>query len=410
MNQLKPYLFWIISGVILLILLILGLFVLSPTDESIDGTPRDAYEVKSLLDTDAKKLQELSKRAKRGDPNRVFDPQVKGDIDTLTNDYLLTKDWKGVIDPHVEKYDQQLKALRQDLIDRSAVLRKEITSDHGKLQWYTTYEAVTADLVTRLRTARALLVAETGTATSTFVPSAGGGPAAGVGAVGDDPLHPQKGSRIRSVLGLLTTTSYPEPTEHDLLTRRFRIVEAVATAVLASEAEALPNPLVGAAVPPRSPAAITSWDWKTDTAETLEGGISTYATPVRCTVGLQGSESSLGAALARLESLERPVVIVLGVTFARIDRAPSGARKPLHANGDAVIAPATVTVELLVLDFGQMPDLTSVAAPSASGAPPGMHGPGGPIPNGSGMGTPAMPSGSSDETMNPGRSGADVTE
>ena len=116
MSQIKPYLFWIVSGVLLLVLLILGLFVLIPTDETIDAsTPRDAYEVKDLLDTEYKDLQKLEARARRGDPNRVFDPQVEADIKTLTNDYLLTKEWKGVIDPHVEKYDQQLKALRQDL-------------------------------------------------------------------------------------------------------------------------------------------------------------------------------------------------------------------------------------------------------------------------------------------------------
>ena len=363
MSQIKPYLFWIVSGVLLLVLLILGLFVLIPTDETIDAsTPRDAYEVKDLLDTEYKDLQKLEARARRGDPNRVFDPQVEADIKTLTNDYLLTKEWKGVIDPHVEKYDQQLKALRQDLIDRSAGLRKEISSDHGKNAWYSAYETITADLVTRMRTARALKVANASGGRAAFAPPAGG-------AVGEDPLDPKRGNRIREVLGFITTTNLPEATEHDLLTARFRIVEAVAGAVLASEADTLPNPMVGPANPVRAPAAITAWEWKTDTAEKLEGAIEVYATPLRCTVSLQGSESALTAALAQIESLNRPVLIVLGSTLSRIANAPSGSRKPMLANGDAVVAPVALSVDLLVLDFGQMPDLTSVAGPAGGAAP-----------------------------------------
>lgn len=367
MNQIKPYLFWIVSGVLLLVLLVLGLFVLSPTDESIDGNPRDAYEVKELLDTESKKLQELSARARRGDPNRVFDPQDAGDIATLTNDYLLTKEWKGVIDPHVEKYDQQLRALRQDLVDRSASLRKEISADHGKLPWYTAYESITADLINRLRAAGALVVPE---ATRPVMGGFPTGPGAGPAAAGDDPLDAKKGSRIRDILGLVTTTSLPESTEHDLLTRRFRTVEAVAGAVLASEAEALPNPMVGPTSPVRSVAAVTGLEWKPEGSEPLEGSLASYAQPIRCVVNLQGTESALTAALARLESLERPVLIVLGATFSRIARAPSGARKPQLANGDSVVAPAALSVELLVLDFTEMPDLTSVAGSEGS-APAG---------------------------------------
>ena len=363
MNQIKPYLFWIICAVLLLVLLVLGLFVLSPSDQSIDGTARDAYQVKDVLDADSKRLQALSVRAKRGDPSPpVFDPQVKGDIDTLTKDYLLTKEWKGVIDPHVEKYDQQLKALRQDLIDRSAILRKEISIDHGKNAWYRAYESVTAEVVTRLRAGRALKVPES--TRRAFSPAAGSGlPGAGV-AGPDDSLDPNKGGRIREVLGFITTTDLPDPAEHDLLTKRFRIVEVVAGAVLAADAEALPNPMVGPASPVRAPAQIAAWEWKNDGGDKLEGELEQFATPIRCTVSLQGSEAALTAALARLESLDRPVLIVLGSTFSRIERAASGSRKPLLANGDAVIAAAAMTIDVLVLDFGQMPDLTSVAAPA----------------------------------------------
>ena len=398
MNQLKPYAFWIVSGVLLLVLLILGLFVLTPTDESIDGTSRDAYEVKGLLDSETTKLQQLSARAKRGDPNRVFDPQVQGDIDTLTKDYLLTEAWKGVIDPHVEKYELQLKLLRQDLIDRSAGLRKEIGPDRGKLPWYTAYQAATADLITRLRAAKALQVDETPSrSAAAATPAPAARPTTGPGAAtassaGEDPLDPKSGSRIRDVLGFVTTTSLPEQTEHPLLTTRFRVVEAVAGAVLASEAEALPNPLVGPTSPVRSPAAIVGWEWKRqDGPDALDGAIAEYATPVRCTVRLRGTESALLAALARLESLDRPVLIVLGSTLSRIERSPAGSRKPLLANGDAVVAPAALTVDLLILDFSQMPNLTSVggettptpSAPPArppGGMPPGFAPPGAAMP------------------------------
>jgi hypothetical protein len=415
-NQIKPYLFWIVSGVALLVLLVLGLFVLSPVDESIDGTTRDAYEVKALLDTESRKLKDLSDRAKRGDPNRVFDPQVEADIKTLTNDYLLTKEWKSVIDPHVEKYDLQLKALRQDLVDRSAVLAKEVSSDHGKLPWYTAYQSATAELVARLRDAGALLVTDSHAVTAErSMPSQGGpmppgglappmspagGTTGGTAQAGDDPLDPRTGKRIRDVLGLLTTTNLPESTEHPLLTKRFRVAESVAGALLASESEALPNPVVNKDATVRGRPSLVAWEWKSQTEGGLVGSIADYAAPMQCTVTLQGSESALVAALAAIESLDRPVVIVIGSTFARIERAPPGSRKTSLITGDPVVGPASLVVDLLVLDFGGMPDLTS----SAGAEPAGMGGTPGAMPpaingwrGGPGRSGPSGPPGSEEE-------------
>jgi hypothetical protein len=410
MNQLKPYLLWIVAGVLFLVLVIL-MAVFTPTVE-LEGAPKDAYEIKAILDQDAKKLKALAKRARTGDPVGVFDPQSETDIHKLTNDYLLTKEWLDVINPHVAKYGQQLGQIREDLLARSKVLNEPVAPTDDRLQWYTIYQKLTGELVAKLRDGSCLVMPMD--ARSTFhqpspaampvgappgmgVPPGGGTPAAG-SATGES-LDPETSAKLRSLVGLFTREGdYPDTDQHPLLTTRFRIAERIASAILASEAETLPNPLVPSSGGVRAPAAISSWEWKQD-SEPLDPPVGDYAKPWRLTLTLEGSESALTAALARIESLDRPILVVLGSTLSRIERTTAGARRLQGPRGEAIVAPATLELQVLVLDFSQMPELTPGAAPAAGsgqhqsgmngppGMPPGMPNmTGGPPP---GMGPPA---------------------
>lgn len=402
MNQVKPYLLWIVAGVLFLVLIVL-MAVVSPTVE-LDGGTKNAYEIKSTLDADAKKLKALVKRARTGDPVGIYDPQSETDIRKLTNEYLLTNRWLEVINPHVTKYSAQLGQIREDLQARSKVLVEPVAPTSDRLQWYAPYQQKTGELVGKLRDAGCLVLPTDGTKKfQPAVPMGGpqGMPGAGAapGAAEGDVLDPEKNAKIRALIGLFTSEGeLPEADQHPLLTTRFRIAERIANAVINSTAETLPNPVIARGVPVRTPAAFAAWEWKQD-SEPLESPIGDYARPWRCTVTLQGSESSLVAALANIESLDRPILVVLGSTLSRIDRTPAGARMLQEGKGVNNVAQARLEIQILVLDFSEMPELTPGAAattgrqpgagsmmPVSGGMPPGMPG-GMPYP---GQGGPPM--------------------
>lgn len=337
MNNAKQYLFWIVSGGVLVLLLGIGFFwpvTASPDDGSTVWSPEEA---KDGLDREIGELQKLSKRAKQ-EFQRPYNPQVPADLKDLTDKFLLTDKWKEVIDPHVAKYGQHLAAMREDLIQRSAPLRQEVTPNRDKLAWFIEYQKQSAVLVTRMRDAGALVGID------------------GDAAAADEALHPETGAKVRDLLGLLTTTTNPEPDEHRGLTKRLRAAEAICAAVLSSAIETRANPVVGdeSAVPAAVP-AIAAWEWRPDAgAEGLGDPIKAWASMQRCSVTLRGTESQLLSALARIESIASPVIITLGSTLGRIERGTG----QIETGAPRV----QLQIDLLVLDFTEMPDLAGGAS------------------------------------------------
>lgn len=361
MNQIKPYLFWIIAGVLLLVLLI-GAVVTAPTG-MIAGKELNSVEIKAQLDSKVKGFANLVKRARKGDPvgGPPWDPIIDAEIQRLTNDYLLTPRWADAIKPNVEEYRKQLAAIQTDLVQRSKNLHEPISENRDLLAWFTAYQTQTAQFVAQLRDANCLVVPED----TRTVRAAGlrppGGRATGGGAPtnDDNPLDPATGATIRGVLGLFTRTGpLPPAEEHALLTTRFRIIQALGRVVLASVAETRPNPVVDPDQIVRQPAAIAGVEWARDT-EPLLGVTASYATYLRLSVTLHGTESSLLATLAGLESIERPIAIVAGSTLIRQDRLPAGRRRTSDSEGDPAAALAVLTVDLVVLDYSKMPDPTA---------------------------------------------------
>jgi len=387
-NQIKPYLFWIIAGVLLLVLIIGG-YLTSPT-ATVNGTTMNAAEVKNHLDTKVKGFQNLVKRAAKGDPTGVpFDPVLDSDIKRLTEDYLLTTKWADRISPNVDEYRKQLKVIHADLVARSKVLHEPISESRQQLQWFTAYQEKTGQFVVQLRDAKALVVPVDGqTSRRGGLAPVQPAPRAGFGGVttgtDEDPLSPTTGSKIRDVLGLHTRKGdLPTAEEYPLLTTRFRIVEALGRVVLASDVDTKPNPIVDAKQVVHRPAAIAGLEWSRDSEGFSDPVTSRYATYVRLTLTLHGTESALLAALAGLESMDRPIMLVAGSTLTRQDRLAAGARRLTDSVGDPFAAAAVMTVDVLALDYSQMRDPTSGAASAPSLTPamtPGMPGnPGNPM-------------------------------
>lgn len=358
MNQIKPYLFWIVAGILLLVLLI-GAVVTSPRG-TIGSNTLDSVGVKAHLDTKVRDFKNLVQRARKGDPVGLpWDPVSDEAIQQLTNEYLLTTKWADAIKPNVEEYRKQLAAIQEDLVNRSKNLHEPISASSDLLAWFTAYQEQTGKFVAQLRDANCLVLPVDPAVRPGARPGGGRTMGGGTTTLSDEnPLDPATGAKIRDVVGLFTRTGpLPPAEEHALLTTRFRVIQAIGRVVLASDVETRANPVVDPEQIVQRPAAIAALEWSSGT-EPMEGVTASYATYLRLSLTLHGTESALLATLAGLESLERPIAIVAASTLTRQDRLPAGTRRVVDGDGEPAAPAAVLKVDLVVLDYSKMPDPT----------------------------------------------------
>jgi hypothetical protein len=333
----KLYLFWIIAGVILAVEL--GLFFFcQPTDEA--GNSPEA--IKQKLDEEFKSLQDLNRRANKGDPKFIFNPEVDADIQALTNDYLLTERWKPVLETQVKKYDEQFTKLKQDLVKRSAILHQPISENHEPLAWYTAYADKTREVLMRLKKAGAVVMPENAK---------------------PEDLDLETGKGLRAAAGFFTKeASLPEAGEHERLTMRFRIMEKLAEVVAGTRTRVLNSPVVfpKPELTDEYGAAIVAVEWKQAQANKslsgpLSGPIDSYATSIELVVTLQGATSALLAVEGEIEKLCNPVVVVVDGSL-ECKKFKIGERKNLP------FEPMVSKLHLVVLDFTKINATAPVAA------------------------------------------------
>lgn len=325
-KQIKPYTFWIVCGAIVVIEL--GLIAFWPITDENDRTPE---EVKSQLDSDFQKLEDLHKRA-GNTPTGVFDAENPDDIKRLTKDYLLTPKWKSVLQPHVDKYNQQLAAIRTDLANRSSLLREPVADSSDLFAWYNAYVGKTREVMIALRNGKALIIDETKKEETDF----------------------ENGAQIRERVGFYTKVEKtPEANEHPRLTARFRIMQRISTALLASGSTSLPNPAVNggseSGLEEKRPAHITGVEWRTaDPDKALSGPIADVANAHELVLSLSGTTSALIAAEAAIEAISDPVMVVTGGTLSGRGPLSVGARK-----GQAD-EPMNLRLTIAVIDFSRI--------------------------------------------------------
>lgn len=305
-KQLKPYTFWIVCGVIVLIEL--GLFGFYQIENEDGYTPE---RVKDKLDDDYKKLENLYERAGR-EPKGVFDAEDQKDIDNLTKLYLLTPRWKDVLQPHVDKYNSQLAALKKDLTTRSAILHEPIADSGDLFSWYTTYAGKTKEILIKLRNAKCLDIKPDSAEDNDF----------------------ENGSNIRTRVGFFTKGEQtPAASQHPLLTTRFRIMEKLTAAIMQNGSNSLDNPVVKTTkndeLANKKNAIITAVEWKqvSDHKDTLQNDVGQYAGSYELTITLEGSTSTLVATEAAIERIAEPVFVVVGGALAARGALPAGQRK-----------------------------------------------------------------------------------
>ena len=398
MSKLKPYLFWIVCGVIILIELVLLLFI-SPSGKDGQSTPT---AVKGVLDDKSRDLEKLYQKAKNGSPSgREFDAENPKDIEDLAGKdplWLSTPAWKPVLEPHLSNYSSQLGKIHDYLLSRSQSLHKPIASDKStKFDWYIQYEAATAELLQKLYDNQCLLLAKgtpgaagpmtqapanpgpLGAGGPGFAPGGPGpggappfappvaAPAGDVGDAGASDSTPdfKKSSGVRAIAGFLTTTQYPDSERFAELSIQFRVMEQVADALISAKATNLPSPIAPLKTPFESHAQLVSTSWKDATDEAITLNLT-----------LQGPLSAVLAAEAALEENKEDQAPIKVVTGAALDRkvfAPGDRR-------DITSEPVILRLTFAVLDFTKAPvpqteTTRTPPPPPAPKAPKPPHGP-----------------------------------
>lgn len=408
MNQLKPFMFWIVLGVILFCEIVW--WVLSIPDIDMVGNKASAQMMQGTLKEEFKHLTELDRRAKNNSPLGVFDAEKADDIRRLTDDYLVTPAWKEVLDPHVLGYDKQLKAIKERLAARSKHLHDPIAASTDKFGWYTAYQNASEEQLKKLHAVGALALKPTAGSTSKAAPSAqlGGGAGPGTGAPGavqpatntsintnrgsdDSVLHDfANDSAVRAQGGFFTKgADLPDAGEYPVLTRQFRTMERLISIITETSGTNTVNPIAGVLEAPNAGhAAIVSVTW--DNSEAAIGGeTGSYAEGWRLTLVLQGSTSAVLATTAAIEHPHGdsvPLMVVTGGELTRKTQFVPGERKDV---GSELI---NARVDILVLDFSNAP--TGVKTSSNPAAPkPGSRatGPGGMPTGGMPPGMTGMP-------------------
>lgn len=399
MNQLKPFLFWIVLGVILFCELLW--WVLSIPDIDLVGNKASAQKMQSTLKEEFKHLTELDRRAKNNSPLGVFDAEKADDIRRLTDDYLVTPAWKEVLDPHVQGYDKQLKAIKERLAARSKHLHQAIAASTDKFGWYTAYQNASEEQLKKLHAAGALVLkSTTGSAKTAPRTAPSGAPGTGApgvqsaattGANSDDTktIDFANDSTVRAQAGFFTKgADLPDAGEYPVLTQRFRTMERLIEILIDTTAANTVNPVAGVLdAPATANAAIVSVTWDNDAV--IGGETGAYATGWRLSLVLQGPLSALLAATAAIEHPHGdavPLMIVTGGELTRKTQFAAGERKDV---GSELV---NARVDILVLDFTNAPtgvkSSATPAAPKTGGNKPlNFGGPGAP----GGLGGPGMP-------------------
>lgn len=325
-NKVKPYLFWIVCGIIL----ILEIAVFSLVRPSIEEAPQlTAADAKSQLDAQMRDFEKLKNRAEKtrdlgGGGTDPFDPESARERDELLTAYVVTDDWVQYLEAIVTRYEEQLASIRRELADRSRSMSMAISEAADRLEWYTSgYEPATVELLRRLIDARLIAV-----------PSDRAG----------DPKFLAENLGVRNSIGLFTRgDDWPPVSMHAELTTRFRLIERLTGVLSGVQATPVANPLHEGFVP-------TEPEPERVLLRSLSFAGTGGGVPIthRIRLELQGSPNVLLAALRAIDSLTEPITTRLDSTWQRLgdltaDRAIGRADLPMR-----------LTTEVIVMDFSAL--------------------------------------------------------
>ncbi len=337
--DLRPWIFWIVCGVIVLALLIVAAVIEPSRETAPKGT---AAQLKKQVDAKmATELSELRRRARNPEPHRrQYSVESEADQKFLTNDIILPLAWAEPLKAQVQLYDQQLARFDGHLRARSQFLAQPVGGQVAlSSQWYDDYMAVSTPILAAARS-RGLIAAE-----------------------GDLSVSP-----LRTGLGLeLRPTTYEGGTEEQRkrtaegFVRQLRMAQHILETLAEARGQVVANPISSGAVE-IAPGPVVArvdgigWTWGEDqpgvpprtTELKLAGSLEGRGRYHQAQVRLRGPVAALTAAASALERSpreDRPMVVLVGLAIDALEKFPAGARRTV-ASEDAL-----ATLRLAVLDF-----------------------------------------------------------
>ncbi len=340
MNKLRPYLFWIIGLVVLVVIVVVG-GAMQPKlgKRTVERSVRELN----------RKYQDLQKMADKAENRitsyRTNDPK---EFDNLQDEYLITAKWEQGLRELRETYQRQVAGIHQELVRRSEVLARPIRENaQDAPEWYFEYERQTAQLLWDFYQSGLLAdIVPAGLSQSDFLTESG----------------------YRRPFGLYTKKTYfPEQALWGQLTRRFRIVEVIGRALVSVQVTPQENPLVRIGDEPPVPAPepcgvrLEAIEWSRGPVGESAAGTASGSRDwvpdiaggecIGLSIRLRGTPSALLAASAALDQLDAPMVSLLGTSW-QTDPAPQ--QTPQQTQENPMDVAMVANYQLAVLRFDAM--------------------------------------------------------
>lgn len=314
-GMLRPYIYWIIMVVLIVVVLAFGLSARPKT--LIDNDLLTVDKAANKLDARFAQLAEMATKA-RNEITEIETSQPEA-FERILEEHLVTKAWESGLTALKRDYQEQQQAIVKELLASSALLDESINPTTEKDVWYFDYQSRTGSLLWSLHE-QGLLALEVAVRRS----------APAVVLAESDFLARRD---FRRPFGIFTKdTVYPDQSLWPILTLRFRLIEVLADLLPRGRATALPNPLLRGAgdeavelVPEPQPAQVqlVRLTWATGDVPESGGDVTqlmAHATVpggevIRFTLELRGTPSALLAFTAALESSNRPMVALLAAEW-----------------------------------------------------------------------------------------------
>ena len=339
MKKIKPYLFWIITSVILLAEII-WVVVDKPSSRLINDDSKTPADTKKDVDRQASNLKKLVVRADRTVsvegarlPERPIAPEIEAELSGLISDYIPHNSWVADIDELSQALTRQGEEIKADLESRSEFLHESLNVDSGSV-WFDEYKLVTRELVRK--------ALESGLY--------------GDGNIPDD-IQLEESQEYRGPLDLFSGQNSPPGNRQALLAINFRFAELLVDTILGAKTILLPNPLyidqvvvegepaktfdAAAPGPKAADFSLTSLTFGQPVAKSAQGLVMRPFTLV--VTGEPASVLGVGAALDGIHLEGGPIVVRLSSTAKRV-QVNSRGNEPLYDSNRMHVEYETVGV------------------------------------------------------------------
>ncbi len=330
MNAIKPYLFWVICGALLLIEVVVCVTIEPTTDKG-----KNVADAKVFLDKEFKKVKKLRMKSQNTLP-AFFDPNDLEGFSRIQEDYLISNRWESGLRGLKKLCETQQTSIHDELLRVSAPLNTIVSENHALRPWYQAYEDASSAVLRKLYDGGLL-----------------------------DHEFSQKGdlsevlrtdTMVREKFGLFTMKGvYPPKEDHEQLRMRLRIIEALAEELLQVEREASSNTAISrqGVIKDEDRSVARAYlrriEWSTKRSRGAKSGSEFKVKGgffLGMNLSLYGEPTALLAASARLESLPAPVFVVKGSTLDCIDSNSNG-----RASGKTANRPMNLHMQVAVPYF-----------------------------------------------------------